>query len=340
MSKMEYPEVVTLKTFHIKYRIADDGTIENYEECYNVYSRPYRFRIKVEKIGTPIEYYVAGKKGNWSEVWDECPTWPEHDTGFDASIQYIASIKWNIILPDVGLYNITCEIKDNDNQTASYSFIVKAYPNIEHFMSGFLTAFISSSIMYTVFVCFAKLNDISKAIIIGVSNFLGIYLFMRFAFEIYRDLALLNIIDFNNFWGYLLGLGYGYLGIGLIIAIVSLFPQSSYQALLDFGLYILIDLFYLGILPTIIEILRVYLFNFHLGSILSAITLLTEIYIGFLNNKILGNTKNPIAVALKMVATVFFGMLLIVCGINIIFISNNWLNFLICCKDYYHSYEK
>ncbi|MHA1253183.1 MAG: hypothetical protein ACTSRP_24590 [Candidatus Helarchaeota archaeon] len=317
--EVEYPEVVALKPFYVKYRIADDDPIENYNDGHEVYSLPYRFRIKVEKIGTPVEYYVAGKKGNWSEVWDECPTWPEHDAGFNASIQYIASIKWKIILPEVGLYNITCEIKDNDNQTASHSLIVKAYPGFVHLIAGVASGSVTALIPYLIWASLATTNDPLKILAgIALSIFtIALPIFMVWGnYLVFESLG----IDFLNFWGYLLGVGYAFMALGINMFLVILLPKIHTYLIPIITAIILSIIFFLGVLnPYYNYKFEMFIINLIIAVAIALIKIIKYIFISKGNEN-----KNPIN-NIKKGTGVTIGLIHFFTGLFFMFIAQAYI---------------
>ncbi|MHA1309519.1 MAG: hypothetical protein ACTSQO_01205, partial [Candidatus Helarchaeota archaeon] len=269
---------------------------ESYNEGWENYSKLYRYRIKITRLSSPtMEQYIAGVGGDWDEVWQECPRWPPAYEYLARNGIYDTDLSQEITFPDCGLYNITLEIKDNDNLTDQHSWTVRVYPNIWHFSGGFLTATITSTAMYAIYANFLKTNSILKAastIILNIVLIIGVALI---SYIIYTLMSVnYNNFAFDNYWGFLLGLGYGYLGMGLNIALISLF-ENQYLDIFSTGV---ITCFYTSRLLKIIPIIKVYYNNLgEFSSFLRTITFILILHsaqslIIYLNNKwITGENK-------------------------------------------------
>jgi len=235
-------EWVANLAFNAQFSFEDAESFENYDEGWENYSKLYRYRIKITRLSSPtMEQYIAGVGGDWDEVWQECPRWPLANKDSGEHGDYLTKLNQEIMFPDCGLYNITLEIKDNDNLTDQHSWTVRVYPNIWHFSGGFLTATITSTVMYAIYANFLKTNSILKA---ASTIFLNLMLIIGVALISYIIYTLMSVnynnFAFDNYWGFLLGLGYGYLGMGLIIALVSLVEGKTkdiISALVVGGIY-------------------------------------------------------------------------------------------------------
>jgi hypothetical protein len=230
--------VVANMLFDINFEFTDsDKPPAQDDDNWEEYAHEFRYRIKrTDPDGS--ETYIIGKSGDWYDVcedgkfvWEKCPKWGPN-TEYPPNI-YSAHVANEIRVPEYGIYTLTCEIKDNENDTASADRKIRAYPKFMQLALGSIVGSVTSLIPWLVWAYLTSVNDYLKTMGSVLLPIATLSISIGAAAALYY-----NFGNIHDFWGYILGFGWAITTLGFLMAGIALASTS-----LEFFIVPIISLF-------------------------------------------------------------------------------------------------